>query len=93
VDLSHIGNPRLQSAISRNLVSFPAQAPVFPRQSRTDIQWRVALLYFVRGWSFSDIARRYGLTRSRAGQIARDWRKACVASGYIQEIPGGPVGR
>ncbi len=90
MDLSHLGNRRLQDAVRRNLVSFPAQAPVFPRQPRTDLQWRVALLYFVRGWSFEAIGRRYCLSHERIGQIARDWRAASIAAGYIQEIPGGP---
>ena len=87
-----MGNRSLQSAVRRNLVSFPAQAPAFPRQSRMDIQWRVAQLYFVRGWSFAVIARRYRLSHERVGQIARDWRTASIAAGYIQEIPGGPWG-
>lgn len=87
MDLTRIGNRRLQRAVRLNLVSFPAQAPVFSRQSRTDIQWRVALLYFVRGWSFPAIAHRYHLSHERIGQIARDWRTASVAAGYIQEIP------
>jgi hypothetical protein len=90
MDLMQIGNPRLQNAVRRNLVSFPAQAPVFVRQSRPDIHWRVAVLYFVHGWSLGAIAGRYGLTTSRAGQIARAWRKASITAGYIQEIPGGP---
>jgi len=77
-----------------NLVSFPAQAPVFTRRSRADIQWRVALLYFVRGWSLQAIAARYGLTHERVGQIARDWRTASIAAGYIQVIPeGSPMNR
>jgi hypothetical protein len=92
MDLSLISNRGLQDALRHNLVSFPAWVPVFPRVSRTDLQWRVALLYFVRGWSFSAIAKRYGLTHERVGQIARDWRKASIAAGYIQEIPGGPFG-
>jgi hypothetical protein len=91
MDLSQMSNPGLQNAVRRNLVSFPSQAPVFPRQARTDIQWRVALLYFVRGWSFNAIAGRYRLSHERVGQIARDWRTASIAAGYIQEIPGGPL--
>ena len=91
MDLSQMSNPGLQNAVRRNLVSFPSKAPVFPRQARTDIQWRVALLYFVRGWSFNAIAGRYRLSHERVGQIARDWRTAAIAAGYIQEIPGGPL--
>lgn len=90
MDLLSLGNRAIQGAVRHNLVSFPAGALVFPRQSRTDLQWRIAVLYFVRGWSFSAIARRYGLTHERIGQIARDWRKASIAAGYIQEIPADP---
>jgi hypothetical protein len=87
MDISQLGNPRLQDAIRRNLVSFPAQAPTYRKQARTDIQWRIAVLYFVRGWTFGAIAERYGLSRARAGQIARAWRAASIKAGYIQGVP------
>ena len=43
-------------AIGRNLVRFPSQAPVLGKLPQRDMQWRLAVLYFVRGWSIRDIA-------------------------------------
>lgn len=85
-DLTLLGNRALQFAVRRNLVCFPAQAPVFGRPPRREVQWRLAVLYFVCGWSTRRIARRYGLTRERCGQIISDWRARAVAMGYIQDV-------
>ena len=81
-----LGNRALQMAIRGNLVSFPAQAPIFGKQPRRDMQWRLAVLYFIRGWSTREIAHRYGLTRERCGQIISDWRIRAVNMGYIQDV-------
>lgn len=93
VDLHSLNNDELRRFIRANQVSFPAVAPVFPQQSRSDIGWRLALLYFVRCWSLSEIAARYHLSRERAGQIVKLWRMHAVQSGYIQEIPADPFWR
>jgi hypothetical protein len=93
MNLQTLKNDELRRAIRTNQVSFPAAAPVFPKQSRADIGWRLALLYFVRCWSLNDIARRYRLSRERAGQIVKIWRVLAVQSGYIQEIPDDPFAR
>jgi hypothetical protein len=89
MDLTILRNHQLQEAVRLNLVSFPSQAPVYRRQPRADIQWRLAVLYFVRGWSLADVANRYRMSRERAGQIIKAWRILCVEGGYIQEIPPG----
>jgi hypothetical protein len=90
MDLVLLGNRALQMAIRRNLVCFPSQAPVFGKLPRRDLQWRLAVLYFIRGWSTREIARRYGLTRERCGQIISDWRVRAVNMGYIQDVtPNG----
>ncbi len=81
-----LGNRALQMAIRGNLVSFPSQAPIFGKQPRRDLQWRLAVLYFIRGWSTREIARRYGLTRERCGQIISDWRIRAVNMGYIEDV-------
>lgn len=86
MDLALLGNRGLQMAIRRNLVCFPSQAPVFGRLPRRDLQWRLAVLYFIRGWSTRQIARRYGLTRERCGQIISEWRMRAVNMGYIQDV-------
>jgi hypothetical protein len=92
MDLFILKNDEVRRAIRCNQVSFPAGVPVFPRQSRADIAWRVALLYFVRGWSLNAVAHRYRLSRERTGQILRSWRSLAIKSGYIQEIPQDPFG-
>ena len=89
MDLTTLQSHELRVAVRTNRVSFPSQAPAWEKQSRGDIQWRLAVLYFVRGWSLFDIAHRYGLSRERAGQIVRAWRILSVKHGYIQEIPAG----
>jgi hypothetical protein len=45
--LLRLSNTGIRSAIRRNLVSFPSGIPVFPKQTRCDIQWRIGQLYFV----------------------------------------------
>src|SRR5579859_7969388 len=79
-------NRILRQAVQENLVSFPSQVPVFPRQSRPDLQQRIVLLYFVRGWTMDDIAERCSLGRQRMGQILTAWRVRAVKEGYIQAI-------
>lgn len=86
VELGLLGNRAVQTLVRGNFVCFPSQAPVFGQKSRRDIQWRLAVLYFVRGWSTRSIAERYGLTRERCGQIISDWRIRAVALGYIQDV-------
>ena len=77
----------LRAAIRNNEVSFPSQVPVFPCQSRADIQWRLAELYFVHNWSCSDLGRRYGVTMERVRQLVSQWARRAAALGYLQEIP------
>lgn len=86
IELALLGNRTLQTLIRGNFVCFPSQAPVFGQKSRRDLQWRLAVLYFVRGWSTRTIADRYGLTRERCGQIISDWRIRAVSLGYIQDV-------
>ena len=86
LDLALLGNRELQQALRQNLVCFPSQAPVFGTRPRRDLQWRLAVLYFVRGWSTGVIARKYGLTRERCCQIISDWRMRAVNMGYIQDV-------
>jgi hypothetical protein len=81
-----LDNRVLRQALHENLVSFPSQVPVFERQSRPDLQKKIVVLYFVRGWTMDDIAKRYGLGRQRMGQILTTWRIRAVKEGYIQPI-------
>lgn len=79
-------NKMLRQAVCLNLISFPAQVPVFEKQARPDLQQRLVTLYFVRGWTMERIAEHYGLGRQRIGQILTAWRIRAGKEGYIQEI-------
>jgi hypothetical protein len=86
-----VGSPHrldyLRKAIRNNRVSFPAQVPVFACQHRADIQWRLAGLYFVRGWSTARLGQRYKFTSRRVHQLLRQWVSRAKVLGYLQEIP------
>jgi Sigma-70, region 4 len=77
----------IRDQIRNRRISFPAQVPVFTRLHRPDIQWRIVVLYFVRGWSSARIAVRYGITRERVRQILRQWTVRARAHGYIDFVP------
>ena len=78
---------RLRTAIQNHEVSFPAQVPIFSCQSRSDIQWRLVDLYFVRNWSCAQLGERYGVTMERARQLISQWVQRAIVLGYLQEIP------
>lgn len=89
VDLSIAqgGMRRLRAAIQKNEVSFPSQVPKFECQSRADLQWRLAELYFIHNWSCPDLGRRCGVTMERARQLIFNWVQRAIVLGYLQEIP------
>jgi transposase-like protein len=87
--LALLGNTLLRIAITRNLVSFPAQIRPFMRRNSGDLQERIVQLYFVRGWSVRSICDRYGLSKAMAHKLLAEWRIRAVESGYIQEIEPG----
>ena len=57
-----LGNGELRAALWQNGISFPSQIPLFHHLERGRMQVRMAQLYFLRGWTFAQIALRYGLT-------------------------------
>lgn len=77
----------MRKMIRARRVSFPSQVPVFTRLHRPDLQWRIVLLYFVRGWPSGRIAVRYGITRERVRQILRHWISRARANGYMDLVP------
>jgi len=83
---SDLENRVLRETVRENLVSFPSQVPVFEKQSRPDLQQKIVVLYFIRGWKMDDIARRCGFGRQRVGQILTAWRIRAVKEGYLQAI-------
>jgi len=77
----------LRTAVRNRSLSFPAQIPEFAHEHRRDVQWRVVALYFVRGWSCRELARRYVVTPGRIRQLIREWVEWAAALGYLQRIP------
>ena len=82
----HPGSAVLRRAFRGNIVSFPAQVPVFLKQPTGDMQWRMVLLYFVRGWSAPKIAARFNVPIHRIRNILNAWSVRALELGYIQVI-------
>jgi hypothetical protein len=76
----------IRDAIRSHAISFPSQVPIFKHLHRADIQWRIVVLYFVRGWPSRRIAARYGITRERVVQILRQWTARAISRGYLDRI-------
>jgi hypothetical protein len=89
VNIAQTSLRRLRTAIQNHEVSFPAQIPIFSCQSRSDIQWRLVDLYFVRNWTCAQLGERYGVTMERARQLISQWVQRAIVLGYVQEIPVG----
>jgi CheY-like chemotaxis protein len=87
-DIADMSLRRLRTAIRNGEVSFPSQVPIFGRQSRADIQWRLVQLYFVRGWRGTQLATRYRMSPERIRQLLSQWARRAIVLGYLQEIPG-----
>jgi len=88
MELEKLTSHSLRAAIWQHRVSFPSQIPIFEKQARADIQWRLVLLYFIHRWPLRELGKRYHLTPQRITQIVDKWRIRAIALGYIQEIPG-----
>jgi hypothetical protein len=82
----HPGSETLRRAIHGNIVSFPSQIPTLLKCPPADTQWRIVLLFFVRGWSASKIAARFNVPRHRIWKILNGWSVRALALGYIQVI-------
>jgi len=88
MEIAQMGLRRLRAAIQNQEISFPSQVPVFVCQSRSEIQWRLVGLYFIRNWSCTDLGQRYGVTMERVRQLISQWVQRAAVLGYLQEIPG-----
>ncbi len=82
----HPGSETLRRAIRGNIVSFPSQIPTLLKCPPAVTQWRIVLLFFVRGWSSSKIAARLSVPRHRIWKILNGWSVRALALGYIQVI-------
>jgi hypothetical protein len=91
--LALLGNTMLRTAITRNLVSFPAQIRPFMKRGSGDLQERIVQLYFVRGWPVRSICERYCLSKAMAHKLIAELRIRAIESGYIQEIEPGTLDR
>lgn len=76
----------LRRAVQENRVSFPAQVPRFPQQYRSEVQWRLVVLFFVLGWSSAQLGQRYHVTSRRVRQSIRQWVDQAEALGYMKEV-------
>jgi Homeodomain-like domain len=50
------------------------------------MQWRIVLLFFVRGWSAAKIAARFNVPRHAIWKILNGWSVRALALGYVQII-------
>jgi hypothetical protein len=82
----HPSSGILRRAIRGNIVSFPAQIPSFLKERPDDMQWRMVLLFFVRGWSATHIAARFNVPDHRIWKILNAWSVRAWTLGYIQVI-------
>lgn len=82
----HPGSETLRRAVRANIVSFPSQIPTLLKQPSADMQWRVVLLFFVRGWSASRIAARFNVPRHRIWKTLNGWSVRALALGFVQVI-------
>jgi hypothetical protein len=82
----HPGSGMLRRAIRGNIVSFPSQIPSFLKGSQADMQWRMVLLFFVRGWRVAKIAERFQVPKHRVWTLLHEWSVRALAQGCVQVI-------
>jgi hypothetical protein len=82
----HPGCGTLRRAIHGNMVSFPSQIPNALKRPQAEMQWRLVVLFFVRGWSAAKIAARFHVPRHRVWTLLNEWSVRAMAQGHIQVI-------
>ena len=82
----HPGCVVLRHALRNNIVSFPSQTPILLRLPAADMQWRMVLLFYVRGWTAVEIAKRFHAPRHQIWKALNDWSVRALALGVIQVI-------
>jgi two-component system, OmpR family, KDP operon response regulator KdpE len=82
---------KLRQAICSNRVSFPSQIPLFVGSCAPEVQLHTVQLYFLRGWSCGQIAKRYGCSRFHVWHMVNEWRWHAASLGYLQTIPPAHV--
>ena len=81
---------QLRAAIQANAVSFPSPTPMFVGREAGHIQWRMAHLFFLAGWSLGELGRRYQMPPWRASLLVRDWADRVIALHLVERIPEDP---
>lgn len=76
----------LRRAVRANVVSFPSRVRPLLKSPSNDMQWRVVLLYFVRGWSSVEIGVRFDVPKHRIRQILKDWSVRAFSLGCMEII-------
>ena len=84
--LIHPGSAALRRALRDNIVCFPSRIPILLRQPAADMQWRMVLLFFVRGWSSARIAARFHVPKHQIKKSLHEWSFRALALGHIQII-------
>ena len=77
-------NALLRQAIRSNSVSFPSQTPCFAGDTFGGLNWRIAQVYFVSGWSVGRICLRHRMSKQVVRNILSQWRLRAVAAGFGQ---------
>src|ERR1039457_1173163 len=85
----HPGSGILRRAIRGNIVSFPAQIPKFLKRPSAEMQWRMVVLFFVRGWSSAKIADRFHVPKHRVWTLLNEWSVRALAFGPLKAL--GPA--
>lgn len=80
------GSAALRRALRGNIVCFPTRIPVLLKQPAADMQWRMVLLFFVRGWSAARIAARFQVPKHRILRSLNEWSSRALSLGYVQII-------
>jgi hypothetical protein len=91
VNIAQMNLRRLRTAIQNNRISIPSQVPIFPCQSRADIQRRLVEFYFVHNWSCAELGERYCIAMERIRQLLSKWVRRAAVLGYLREIPAATV--
>jgi hypothetical protein len=82
----HPGSAALRRALRANIVCFPTRIPILLKAPPADMQWRMVLLFFVRGWSSARIAARFQVPKHRILRSLNEWSVRALALGYVQII-------
>jgi hypothetical protein len=80
------GSAALRRALRGNIVCFPTQIPILLKQPCADMQWRMVLLFFVRGWTSASIASRFQVPKHRIRKSLNEWSFRALALGHVQII-------